>query len=70
VLNLLGIQTDDYEYTLINDLLKDYNIYARPTTDFNLPTNVTFGLSLSQLIDVVNKLNFFGVSGCLLAIKL
>lgn len=52
--------SDDYEYRLINDLLKDYNSYARPSLSYQEPTNVTFGLSLSQLIDVVrnNKILF------------
>lgn len=35
-------------------MLKNYNRYARPSTSYAIPTNVTFGLSLSQLIDVVS----------------
>lgn len=50
---LTVIKSDEYEYKLIKDLLKTYNIYARPSVDHNEPTNVTFELSLSQLIDVV-----------------
>ena len=44
---------DEHEYKLINDLLANYNVYARPSLDHRDATNVTFGLSLSQLIDVV-----------------
>lgn len=57
LLNVLlkGTRSDENEYRLINDLLKEYNLYARPSLHFEDPTNVTFGLSLSQLIDVVRK---------------
>ncbi|RNA12244.1 neuronal acetylcholine receptor subunit alpha-10-like, partial [Brachionus plicatilis] len=47
--------SDENEYRLINDLLKSYNMYARPTPHFSIPTNVSFDLSLSQLIDVDEK---------------
>lgn len=56
---LKGTRSDENEYRLINDLLKEYNLYARPSLHFEDPTNVTFGLSLSQLIDVVRKHNHF-----------
>lgn len=46
---------DDYEYDLVKDLLHDYNALARPSLSHLHPTNVTFDLSLSQLIDVVRK---------------
>lgn len=49
------IKADDYEYKLVNDLLKDYNKLARPSLSYLMPTNVTFDLSLSQLIDVDEK---------------
>lgn len=49
------MKADENEYRLINDLLKNYNIYARPSIDHKHATNVTLGLSLSQLIDVVSN---------------
>ena len=48
-----GINADDHEYNLVRDLLATYNIYARPSVHHLLPTNVTFDMSLAQLIDVV-----------------
>ncbi len=36
-------------------MLKTYNKYARPSLDHNEATNITFQLSLSQLIDVDEK---------------
>jgi hypothetical protein len=50
---------DENEYKLINDLLLEYNKYARPTLNHTQTTDVWFGLSLSQLIDVVSKKNSF-----------
>ena len=44
---------DEFEYTLINDLLDSYNQYARPSKNHDA-TKVTMGLSLTQIIDVVN----------------
>jgi nicotinic acetylcholine receptor, invertebrate len=35
--------------------MKEYNIYARPSLTHKQSTNVTMGLSLSQLIDVDEK---------------
>ena len=49
-----AVYCDEHEYKLINDLMRNYNIYARPPTDYRIPTNVTLGFSLSQLIDVVS----------------
>ena len=49
-----GTYCDENEYKLIDDLLKDYNKYARPSLNHKQTTDVIFGLSLSQLIDVVN----------------
>ncbi len=48
------IKSDEYEYKLIDDLLSGYNQYARPSISHLATTNVTFGLSLAQLIDVVS----------------
>lgn len=49
------VRSDDYEYKLIKDLLVNYNPLARPSLSHKHPTNVTFDLSLSQLIDVDEK---------------
>lgn len=48
-------RSDDHEYKLVKDLLKDYNLLARPSLSHLHPTNVSFDMSLSQLIDVVNN---------------
>ncbi len=50
------IKCDENEYKLIHNLLSKYNLFARPSLDHKNPTNVTFDLSLSQLIDVVYKI--------------
>lgn len=50
---ILVIESDEHEYNLIKDLLKEYNRFARPSVNHTEPTNVTFELSLSKLIDVV-----------------
>ena len=60
----VAVVLDDFEYRLVNNLLEDYNALARPSLSHLDPTNVTFDLSLSQLIDVVKleclkKYNFF-----------
>ena len=44
---------DYWEYKLIHDLLKDYDSSIRPSVHHNATINVTFGLALAQLIDVV-----------------
>ena len=51
----IAVILDDYEYNLVSDLLEDYNALARPSLSHSDPTNVTFDLSLSQLIDVVTN---------------
>ena len=44
----------DAEYRLISDLMKGYDLRVRPSTNYSQPLNVTFGLALSQIIDVVS----------------
>ena len=46
---------DKWEYKLVRDLLNDYDSSIRPSLHHNLTLNVTFGLALAQLIDVVGK---------------
>jgi len=44
---------DEYEYQLLDDLLRGYDPRIRPSINSSQPLNVTFGLALSQIIDVV-----------------
>lgn len=46
-------KSDESEYDLIHTLLKDYDSSIRPSLHHNYTLNVTFGLSLTQLIDIV-----------------
>lgn len=46
---------DDWEYILVRDLLKGYDSSIRPSLHHNATLNVTFGLALAQLIDVVSS---------------
>jgi len=41
------------EYRLIRDLLRNYDHRIRPSLNASEPLNVTFGLALAQIIDVV-----------------
>ena len=45
---------DNWEYKLYHDLFLDYNPSIRPSIKHNLTLNVTFGLALVQIIDVVS----------------
>jgi hypothetical protein len=42
-----------WEYKLMNDLLINYNPTIRPSVHHNNVVNVTFGLALTQIIDIV-----------------
>ncbi|XP_045170379.1 neuronal acetylcholine receptor subunit alpha-10-like [Mercenaria mercenaria] len=46
---------DVNEYRLIRDLLRSYDKRIRPSLNASTPLNVTFGFSLSQIIDVDEK---------------
>jgi len=48
------VSGDDYEYQLIEDLLRGYDLRIRPSINSSEALNVTFGLALSQIIDVVS----------------
>ena len=48
------ILCDKWEYKLVHDLLDDYDSSIRPSVNHNSTLNVTFGLALAQLIDVVS----------------
>ena len=42
-----------WEYKLMHDLLEGYNPTIRPSIHHNTVVNVTFGLALTQIIDIV-----------------
>ena len=46
---------DDHEYKLIRDLLRNYDPRLRPLMNASHALNVTFGVALSQIIDVVSN---------------
>lgn len=62
---------DDIEYRLMRDLLRNYDRQVRPSLNASEPLNVTFGLALAQIIDVVRAYMFvymyvcFSVSLCI-----
>lgn len=43
-----------HERKLLNNLLRNYNPLERPVAVESEPLNVTFGLTLQQIIDVVS----------------
>lgn len=45
---------DHWEYKLAHDILEGYDPSIRPSIRHNSTINVTFGLALTQLIDVVS----------------
>ncbi len=55
---ILWAQCDPVEYDLIHSILKDYDNSIRPSLTHNSTLNVTFGLALTQLIDVVSVQHF------------
>ncbi len=44
---------DKWEYKLTHDILDGYDYSIRPSIHHNSTLNVTFGLALTQIIDVV-----------------
>jgi hypothetical protein len=54
LLSLVGTgKCDQHEYNLIHTIMKGYDASIRPSMNHNHTLNVTFGLALTQLIDVV-----------------
>ena len=51
---LNSVLGDKWERKLVNDLFRDYDSTVRPSVHHNDVLNVTFGLSLAQIIDVVH----------------
>ncbi len=50
---------DQWEYNLTHKILEGYDNSIRPSQHHNLTLNVTFGLSLTQIIDVVCQVYLF-----------
>ena len=50
---LVAVGADNIEYRLMRDLLHNYDRRVRPSLNVSEPLNVTFGLALAQIIDVV-----------------
>jgi hypothetical protein len=46
---------DDEEYRLMRHLLRNYDRRVRPSLNASESLNVTFGLALAQIIDVVSE---------------
>ena len=49
------IDCDNAEYNLTHTLLKNYDASIRPSLYHKYAVNVTFGLALTQIIDVVSS---------------
>lgn len=49
---------ENYERVLVQKLLADYDTAVRPSKNISIPLNVTFGLALTQIIDVVSIQSF------------
>lgn len=48
---------DENEYRLVRDLLVSYDKRVRPSIHYTKSVNITYGVALSQIIDVV-RLSF------------
>ncbi|KAJ8314215.1 hypothetical protein KUTeg_008776 [Tegillarca granosa] len=51
--NTTTVVADENEYRLVRDLLRSYDKRIRPSKNYTESLNVTFGLALSQIIDVM-----------------
>jgi hypothetical protein len=47
-------KADEHEYRLVRDLTRNYDSRIRPSVNASDALNVTFGLALAQIIDVVS----------------
>ena len=56
---------DKIEKQLIKKLLGNYDRRVRPGLNSSTPLNVTFGLSLAQLIDVVRSKRYMSEPSCM-----
>ena len=59
VFSVILTMADINEYRLVRDLLRNYDKRIRPSLNASHALNVTFGFSLSQIIDVVSGLYCF-----------
>jgi len=48
------ILADENEYRLVRDLLINYDKRVRPSVHYSKPVNITYGVALAQIIDVVS----------------
>lgn len=55
VFSVSVVRCDENEYRLIRDLLVGYDKRVRPSRNYTESLNVTFGLALAQIIDVVSE---------------
>ena len=51
-------QSENWQYKLIRDILKDYDNSIRPSIRHNATLNATFGLALTQILEVVSQILF------------
>lgn len=54
VLILAGIHAGSHEKRLLHHLLDQYNVLERPVANESDPLQLSFGLTLMQIIDVVS----------------
>ena len=50
------VECDPNEYRLVRDLMKGYDKRIRPSQNYSDSLNVTFGVALVQIIDVVSPI--------------
>ncbi|KAK2727385.1 hypothetical protein QYM36_008020 [Artemia franciscana] len=67
---VLPCYCDESEYRLAQYLMSTYDRAVRPSRNASEPVNVTFGLSLTQIIDVVIGLDAAGKTTILYKLKL
>lgn len=66
-ITVADIEAGMHENRLLNKLLDKYNPLERPVADESDPLNVTFGLTLQQIIDVVSN-RFWTIYSCFVSI--
>jgi len=50
----MSVFADEHEYRLMADLMRHYDSRVRPSLNASEHLNVTFGMALAQIIDVVS----------------
>lgn len=56
-LYLAGCKAGSHEKQLLHNLLDAYNVLERPVVNESDPLQLSFGLTLMQIIDVVSRKN-------------